>query len=58
MNALMETTIAIKIQRATILMDHLVAIAIQASLEMEPIVNVCLFDIRLFYKFSQVPLIE
>jgi len=58
MNALMETTIAIKIQRATILMDHLVAIAIQVSLEMGPIVKVCFFDIHLFYKFSQAPLIE
>ena len=40
MNAPTETTIAIKTQRATILMDHLVALAIPASLEMEPIVKI------------------
>ena len=49
----MEITIAMKTQRATILMDHLVALAILASLEMEPIVKVFLFGIRLFYKFSR-----
>ena len=58
MNALTETTIAMTTQRATILMDHLVALAILASLEMEPIVKVFLFGIRLFYKFFEFPFIE
>ena len=39
MNALTETTIVIKTQRATTMMDHLVAPAILASLEMELIVK-------------------
>ena len=51
MNALTETMIAIKMRRATIQMDHLVALAILASQEMEPIVKVCLFAIRDFHEF-------
>ena len=41
MNVLMESTTATKTQHATIMLDHLVAPAILASLEMEPIVKVC-----------------
>ena len=40
MNVLTEGTIAIKTQRATMMLDRLVALAILASLEMEPIVKV------------------
>ena len=45
MNVLWETTIAIKMLHATIIMDHLVARAIPVSLEMEPIAKVCSTDI-------------
>ena len=41
MNVPAEATIAIKTLRATIMLDHLVALAILASLEMEPTVKVC-----------------
>ena len=44
MNVLQEVIIATKMQRATILLDHLVAPAIQASLEMGQIVKVCLLN--------------
>ena len=40
MNVWTEATIVTKTQRATTLMDHLIALAILASLEMEPIVKV------------------
>ena len=49
MNVATETTIATKTQPATTLLDHLVALAILASLEMEPIVKVCLSDIKFIY---------
>ena len=41
MNVSMETTIAIQTLDAAIIKDHLVALVILASLEMEPIVKVC-----------------
>ena len=40
MNVPTEATIAIKTQRATMMLDRLVALAILASLELEPIVKV------------------
>ena len=46
MNVLWEITIVIKTQRAATMMDHLVAPAIPASLEMELIVKVCSFLIN------------
>ena len=42
MNVLSEITIAMETQHATTMMVHLVAHAILASLEMEPIAKVCL----------------
>ena len=42
MNVLTESAIAIKTLYATTLMDHLLARATLASLEMEPSVKVCL----------------
>ena len=41
MNVLMETMTVIRTQGVAIMMDHLVAHAIQGSLEMELIVKVC-----------------
>ena len=41
MNVLMESTTATKMLPATIMLDHSVALAVPASLEMEPIVKVC-----------------
>ena len=41
MNVQQEVAIATKMQRATILLDHLVVHAILASLEMGPTVKVC-----------------
>ena len=41
MNVVTETTTAIRIQRAIILLDHLLAHVILASLEMEPFAKVC-----------------
>ena len=46
MNVLWEITIVTKTQRAATMMDHLVAPAIPASLEMELIVKVCSFVIN------------
>ena len=44
MNVIMEFTTAMKTQHATILLDHLLALAILASLGMEPFVKVsCIF---------------
>ena len=42
MNVLRKMTIVIQMQRATIMLDHLVAHAILASLEMEATAKVCL----------------
>ena len=45
MNVLSEITIAMETQRATTMMVHLVAHAILASQEMEPIAKVCSIDV-------------